>query len=132
MNSYNPANWYWLVGGDQSRVWSSAAAAYVPADDATYEAWLGAGNLPTRIASEAELQEVLAAQYPAGWPRLALQADAQASLDKADITLLRCLENGVSVPAEWAAYRKALRAIVNGSDSTSTSLPATPAYPAGT
>ena len=33
MMFYNPANWYWLVGGDASRVYSSARAAYVPATD---------------------------------------------------------------------------------------------------
>jgi len=47
MNNYNPSNWYWAVGGSASQVWASAAAAYVPTCDATYAAWLAAGNAPT-------------------------------------------------------------------------------------
>jgi hypothetical protein len=68
MSSYDPSKWYWIVAGDEMRVWSSAAVAYVPATDAGYTAWLAEGNMATRIVSEAELQEVLAQQYPAGWP----------------------------------------------------------------
>lgn len=48
---FTPADWYWIVGGDESRYWSSAASAYVtyrPADAPT-----------TRIANEAELADVL-------------------------------------------------------------------------
>jgi ABC-type tungstate transport system permease subunit len=60
MKIYNPANWYWIVGGDESRVFSSAIGNYVPADDAAYLAWRADGALPTRIVSEAELGEVLA------------------------------------------------------------------------
>ncbi len=26
---YNPSDWFWIVGGDESRAWSSAAGAYV-------------------------------------------------------------------------------------------------------
>lgn len=65
---YDPSRWYWRVGDDDTRVYSSAAAAYVPVDDETYMAWVAAGGFATRIVSEAELQEVLLAQYPAGWP----------------------------------------------------------------
>ncbi|MER9762426.1 hypothetical protein [Mesorhizobium sp. M0138] len=48
-----PSKWFWIVGGDESRFWSSAAAAYVDA--------LPGGAGVTRIASEAELTDVLAA-----------------------------------------------------------------------
>lgn len=68
MTLYDPRDWYWLVGGDASRAWSSARAAYVPADDPAYQLWQAGGRRPTLIASEAELREVLRAQYPAGWP----------------------------------------------------------------
>ena len=54
---------------------------------------------------------------------------AQAALDSSDITLLRCVENGIAIPAEWAAYRKTLRAIIEGSQTGP--LPSRPAYPAG-
>lgn len=52
MQNYNPFDWFWVVGGDDSRAWSSAAASYVsewPAD------------MTTRIANEAELSDVLRA-----------------------------------------------------------------------
>lgn len=48
---YTPQNWYWTIGGDETRAWSSAARDYVaewPEDHAT------------RIANEVELYEVLA------------------------------------------------------------------------
>ena len=62
----------------------------------------------------------------------ALVAAAQLALDKSDITVMRCYSAAVAVPTAWQTYREALRAIVNGSDTTSTSLPSTPTYPAGT
>jgi hypothetical protein len=60
MKTYNPANWYWFVGGNEAQAFSSATGNYVPADDATFAAWKADGTKPTRIASEAELGEVLA------------------------------------------------------------------------
>lgn len=59
---YEPQNWFWIVAGDETRVYSSKAGAYLPATDLAYQAWLAAGGVPTRIASDAELGEVLA-QY---------------------------------------------------------------------
>jgi hypothetical protein len=60
MKIYDPRNWYWIVAGDETRVFSSATGNYVPANDATYIAWLADGTRPTRIPSEEELGEVLA------------------------------------------------------------------------
>lgn len=65
MITFNIGNWYWLVGDDSERVWSSAKAGFVSTLDATYQVW-AADRFPTRIASLAELQAVFAAQYPAG------------------------------------------------------------------
>ena len=56
---YDPRNWYWIVAGDETKAYSSAAGDYVPAADTTYRAWIAAGGAPTRIASEDELGEVL-------------------------------------------------------------------------
>jgi hypothetical protein len=56
---------------------------------------------------------------------------AQAALDKSDITVIRCIEHAVAVPAAWTTYRAALRAIVAGGP-TSAALPTAPTYPAGT
>jgi hypothetical protein len=58
--SYDARNWYWIVGGDETRAYSSAIGDYVPAADATFNAWKAGGNTPTRIASVDELAEVLA------------------------------------------------------------------------
>lgn len=49
---YSPFNWFWIVGTDESRAWSSEACAYV-------SAW-PEGRV-TRIASETELRDVLKA-----------------------------------------------------------------------
>lgn len=47
---YTPADWFWIVGGDKSRAWSSAAAAFVPSWDA---------QRTTRIPSLVDLDGVL-------------------------------------------------------------------------
>ena len=49
---YNPYDWYWIVGSDDNRYWSSEMGAYVEQHPD------GAGI--TRIISEAELDDVLA------------------------------------------------------------------------
>ncbi len=64
--------------------------------------------------------------------RAPLITSAQAALDRSDTTIVRCASASVAVPTAWQTYRSALRAIVNGSDTTSTQLPTTPAYPSGT
>jgi hypothetical protein len=57
--AYNPANWYWIVNGSTTQVYSSASNTYVPATDATYSTWLVQGNKPSRIVSEVELWGVV-------------------------------------------------------------------------
>jgi hypothetical protein len=47
---YDPRDWHWIIGGDASRAWSSATAGWV-------SRW--PAERVTRIASEAELSEVL-------------------------------------------------------------------------
>jgi hypothetical protein len=61
-----------------------------------------------------------------------LQVQAQAELVGTDLVASRCFKAGVAFPAAWQTYTQALRAIVNGADTTSTNLPTKPAYPAGT
>ena len=60
-----------------------------------------------------------------------LVSSAQAALTKSDITVVRCYSAGVAVPAANQTYRNALRAIVNGTDTTSTVLPSEPTMPVG-
>lgn len=66
---YDPADWYWIVAGDKTQVWSSARKAYVPVSDTVYQAWGADGRRPTRIESETSLAAVLNDQYPAGSPQ---------------------------------------------------------------
>lgn len=57
-----PLDWHWIVAGDKTRVWSSAAADYLASDDPRYLAWVAAtvpARQPTRIDSEASLREAL-------------------------------------------------------------------------
>lgn len=56
---YNCADWYWLVGGDTSRMWSSARMTFVPATAPPYQAWIQAGKSATQIGSLSELFSVL-------------------------------------------------------------------------
>jgi hypothetical protein len=60
-----------------------------------------------------------------------LGPSARGALTASDLTVLRCVENGITVPAAWATYRKALRAIVDN-PASATVLPTAPAYPSGT
>lgn len=124
---YDVKNWYWIVAGNEMEVYSSAAAAYVGADDATYVEWCDQGGVATRIADEDDLKGVFAAQYPAGWPGEGLKVEALAALEKSDITVLRCVETG-GVPTAWVTYRAALRDIISGR-SQATSFPTRPPYP---
>ena len=81
MQNYSPSNWYWIVGGSTTQVYSSAAAAYVPITDATYETWLAAGNSPTKIDNETDLGGVFAAAgCPQCWYKNAAQVAAAAAL----------------------------------------------------
>lgn len=61
MTEYAPANWYWLVAGNDQQVYSSARASTVAIGDKAYKTWLALGNAPTRIASMDELKDVLIA-----------------------------------------------------------------------
>lgn len=87
------------------------------------------------IATSAQLASVFP-NYATGLASIAwasYQAQAQAALTESDKTILRCYENGVVVPAAWATYRKALRAIVAAATGDATQpLPTRPAYPSGT
>lgn len=57
---YTPANWYWYVGSDETRVYSSARKTFVPADDAEFMAWNGPDFEATKIVNSGELIDVLA------------------------------------------------------------------------
>jgi hypothetical protein len=99
--------------------------------------WDDAGNLyffdDTPEAVVDGVKAVYAAHDPSKPSWAAYKSSAKSALDVSDVTILRCYENGVSVPGAWATYRKALRAIVSAESGDATQpLPAEPTYPAGT
>lgn len=106
---YTPSAWYWIVAGDTDQLYSSAAAAYVPATDPDYLAWVDDGGVATRIASDAELREVFAQQYPEGWPADAARVKRTALLAACDWTQARDIPEAIS--SAWSPYRQSLRDI---------------------
>src|SRR5689334_18523312 len=60
---YKVSNWYWFVGNDTSKVFSSAAMAYVPVTNSLYAAWRAVGGQPSPILNAQELFEVLQQQW---------------------------------------------------------------------
>jgi hypothetical protein len=61
------------------------------------------------------------------------QGQAKSALSESDLTLLRCFENSIAIPAAWSTYRKVLRSIGSATSGDPTQpLPTKPPYPAGT
>jgi hypothetical protein len=57
---FEPRDWYWATG--DGRIWSSGRRTWVTGDDVTLAAWKAADDrVPTRIATAAEISDVLAA-----------------------------------------------------------------------
>jgi len=89
-------------------------------------------NSSKDCANDETYQEVQPAPIIAdAW--IAIQSQAQIALDKSDITMIRCIENGAAVPAGWVSYRKALRAIICATTGDAAKqLPTRPSFPVGT
>lgn len=110
---FNIRDWYWTVGNDQSRFWSSKSSAYVPV--------LPEGAGVTRIASEAELWGVLVEHAPDRLPPEGQDVRKERELDRADKVLfqiafrqenrLRALEGKASITA--AQFRTAVKALID-------------------
>lgn len=60
MKTYDPKDWYWHVGGDETKAYSSATGDFVQASDANFLEWKADGTAPTNIDTESNLGEVLA------------------------------------------------------------------------
>ena len=56
-----PFDWYWIVAGDGSQVYSSARHAYFSINDAEYLIWTHTFGNPSHIPTEAEMLAILAA-----------------------------------------------------------------------
>lgn len=92
--NYDPQNWYWYVGGDQTQAYSSASGAFVPAADATFQAWLAAGNQATAIDTAAALAGVLAnANAPRPVDATVLAAWQTAKISAMDMVQFKILFN---------------------------------------
>jgi hypothetical protein len=57
---FNSNNWYWIVAGSTTQVYSSSTGDYILVSNPTYQSWLSTGNKPTNIDSEANLGDVIA------------------------------------------------------------------------
>lgn len=120
--------------------YDSAINATMPPDaiavtDAAYAALFAAQSAGQIIQADANGNpEAVVFTPTSAQVHAALQASAQAALDKSDITVIRCAaaQPPVPVPTDLTTYRAALRAIVNGTDTISTTLPATPIFPVNT
>jgi hypothetical protein len=76
------------------------------------------------------VEDIAAKQAAIAWA--AYQVQARNALSLSDITVLRCYENSIALPAEWVTYRKSLRSIINSSIGDATQpLPIKPDYPSG-
>ena len=77
----------------------------------------------------------ITASWPPAPPPIPLSVQAQTQLDIVTGPrgqIIRCVAAGVAVTSAWTTYVAALRAIANGTDTTSTVLPTQPAYITGT
>lgn len=108
----------------------------VEISSAEHMALLDAQSRGMRITAEPNGKPIAAAQFPPSLDQLHIEYrnEALVALAKSDLTILRCVENGVVVPPAWATYRTQLRAIIGATSGIDLgqSLPAPPKFPAGT
>jgi hypothetical protein len=108
---YTVSDWYWIVAGDESRVFSSKVGNYVPVSDATYQAWLAASGAPYRIANEEELGELLANARVRPADAAATVVDAYKDRHAREITL--------QVVAKWMLWATNEIRVLKGQESVS-------------
>ena len=91
---FKPRDWYWIVAGSTTQVYSSAVGDYVPVDNVSYQAWRDDGFVPTKIDSEASLGNVLAAHSLRPIPAAVLDGYTEAQAIKLTIeTVAKVLVN---------------------------------------
>lgn len=111
---FNIQNWYWIVCDKPNLVYSSRRAGYFPADDSEYTSWKNAGNIPTKIDTEANLIDVFEAQYPAGSPSITGQIKAQILALEATVTQRRVRDAILGTDGGWLANVEAQIAVLRG------------------
>jgi hypothetical protein len=57
---YNPKDWYWIVGGNETQVFSSLRGDYFPPTDPAYVEWASDGTKVSRIIDNTDLGRLLA------------------------------------------------------------------------
>ncbi len=116
---------------DAAGTWPADAIEITDTDETTIRTGLATGGTVSGTPGEWIVTPPPPPSAAALWA--AYQATAKAAIEKSDITILRCAENSVTVPVEWSAYRKALRAILIAVSGDPTEpLPTQPAYPTST
>lgn len=81
---FDPASWYWIVGSDTTRVYSSAQqpdqsgpVGYVPTRDPTYLAWRAdPSHVTSQIATEQDLWDYLNGRVLNATPPTSTSTDA--------------------------------------------------------
>lgn len=61
---YDASDWFWQVGADTTRYWSSRGQAFLDADHPAVVAFTADGGFPSRVNTEAELWAILARDAP--------------------------------------------------------------------
>lgn len=116
---------YWQVGSDTTQFWSNRANGFVASSDSNYLAWR-ANNAVTIVSATNRAMRVAILQ--------------KGLLENSDLTMLR-IQEAITLGLKSATdadvvafvnWRRALRDIVGGQDTSSTSIPTRPAYPTGT
>ena len=111
-------------------------AANIPVSQLPFS-WCDDGTLiygdSVTDAQRAAIDAVYEAHDPTKPDPMAICDAARAALDDSDVTVLRCFEAGVPLPAAWVDYRKQLRELVSvTAANVASTLPTRPAYPSGT
>jgi hypothetical protein len=86
----------------------------------------------TPVSVISGVEAVYAAHDPKNPTWDSIRHSAQTELNNSDVTVIRCVESDIPVPADWVAYRKSLRAIVGAESGDATKeFPIKPPYPEG-
>jgi hypothetical protein len=121
---YMPRHWYWRVGADAGRVYSSETVGYVFTDNPDYLKWLARNEQgPTKIANEQELWNVLAeakVDLPSGAAASDDSKDRQIeSMHQLTLAVLLDQENRMRArgtppqpPLDMAGFKQLIKGII--------------------
>jgi len=78
-STFDPADWYWYIADDATRVWSSRRAAYYSLTDADYQTWLTKNAKATAIASTSDLLDILISLWMPIYLAAGMQVESTAT-----------------------------------------------------